>query len=65
MNVYQKTPAHLQAGDLTDLGDAWVGRASALPRRVRGVHHLSHHRREKEAGTFLAKVQARPDGRPP
>jgi hypothetical protein len=65
MDVDQKTQEHLQAGDLNDLGDAWVWRASALPSRLRVVPHLSHHRREKEAGTFLAKLKARTDGRPP
>src|SRR5215471_448363 len=65
MDVYQKKPEHLQAGDPHALGEAWVWRAMALPSRWRVGPHLSHQRREKEAIAFLAKLKARTDGRPP
>jgi hypothetical protein len=65
MDVYQKKPEHLQAGDPHDLGAAGVWRAMALPSRLRVVHPLSHQRRETEAIAFFATFQARTDGRPP
>jgi hypothetical protein len=40
----------------------WVGRALALPSRLRVVSHLSPERSEAEATTFLAKFKARTDG---
>ena len=40
----------------------WVGRARALPRRLRVVSHLSPERSEAEAPAFLAKFKARTAG---
>ena len=65
MDLCQKKHEHLQPHDPSDIGDAWIWRALALPSHLRVVHHLSHDRSEKEATAFLAAFKARTDGRPP
>ena len=65
MDLCQKKQEHLQPHDPSDIGDAWIWRALALPSHLRVVHHLSHDRSEKEATAFLAAFKARTDGRPP
>jgi hypothetical protein len=59
---FVKKQAPLQPGDPADWGDAWIGRALALPRHLRVVTHLSHERSEEEATAFLAACKAPPDG---
>lgn len=65
MDLRQKKQEHLQADDPSNIGDAWIWRAIALPSHLRVVNHLSHDRSEKEATAFLAAFKARTDGRPP
>ena len=65
MDLRQKKQEHLQPGDPSNIGDAWIWRAIALPSHLRVVNHLSHDRSEKEATAFLAAFKARTDGRPP
>ena len=65
MDLCQKKHEHLQPHDPSNIGDAWIWRALALPSHLRVVHHLSHDRSEKEATAFLAAFKARTDGRPP
>ena len=65
MDLRQKKQEHLQPHDPSDIGDAWIWRASALPSHLRVVNPLSHDRSEQEAPAFLAAVQARTAGRPP
>jgi len=65
MDLRQKKQEHLQPDDPSNIGDAWIWRAIALPSHLRVVNHLSHDRSEKEATAFLAAFKARTDGRPP
>jgi len=65
MELRQKKQEHLQPHDPSDIGDAWIWRAIALPSHLRVVNHLSHDRSEQEATAFLAAFKARTDGRPP
>lgn len=65
MDLRQKKQEHLQPHDPSNVGDAWIGRAIALPSHLRVVNHLSHDRSEKEATAFWAAFKARTDGRPP
>lgn len=65
MDLCQKEQEHLHPDDPSDVGDAWIWRALALPSHLRVVNHLSHDRSEKEASAFLAAFKARTDGRPP
>ena len=60
-----KKQAHRQPDDPSNIGDAWIWRAIALPSHLRVVHHLSHERSEQEATRFLAAFKARTDGQPP
>ena len=54
MDLCQKKQEHLNPDDPSDIGDAWIWRAIALPNHVRVITHLSHDRSEEEAITFLA-----------
>ena len=65
MDVCQKKQEHLQPDDPTDIGDAWIWRAIALPSHLRVVNHLSHNRSKREATAFLAAFKARTDGHSP
>jgi hypothetical protein len=65
MDLRQKKQEHLQPNDPSDIGDAWIWRAIALPSHLRVVTHLSHDRSEEQATAFLAAFKARTDGRPP
>jgi len=65
MDLRQKKQEHLQPDDPSDIGDAWIWRAMALPSHLRVVTHLSHDRSEAEATAFLAAFKARTDARPP
>src|SRR5216684_4498455 len=65
LHLCQKKQAHRQPDDPTDVGDMWVGRALALPSRLRVLSHLSHERSAAEATMFLATCKARTDGDAP
>ena len=65
MDLCQKKQEHLNPDDPSDIGDAWIWRATALPSHLRVITHLSHDRSEEEAITFLAAFKARTNGRPP
>src|SRR2546430_2965406 len=60
-----KKQEHLNPADPSNIGDAWIWRAIALPSHLRVITHLSHGRSEEEAITFLAAFKARTNGRPP
>jgi uncharacterized protein YchJ len=49
-----KKQEYLNPDDPSDIGDAWIWRAIALPSHLRVITHLSHDRSEEEAITFLA-----------
>src|SRR5439155_19208062 len=61
MDLCQKKQEHLNPDDPSDIGDAWIWRAIALPSHLRVITHLSHGRSEEEAITFLAAFKARTD----
>jgi hypothetical protein len=65
VDLRQKKQAHRQPDDPSNIGDAWIWRAIALPSHLRVVHHRSHERSEQEAPRFFAAFQARTDGQPP
>src|SRR2546430_3763047 len=65
MDLCQKKQEHLNPDDPSDIGDAWIWRAIALPSHLRVITHLSHGRSEEEAITFLAAFKARTNGTPP
>jgi hypothetical protein len=65
LDLGQEKQAHRQPPDPSDVGDMGIGRALALPSRLRGVSHLSPDRGAPEARAFLATFQARTDGRAP
>jgi transposase-like protein len=65
LDLHQKKQAHRHPEAPTDVGDAWIWRALALPSRLRVVSHLSLDRSDPEARAFLAKFKARTDGRAP
>ena len=59
MDLCQKKQEHLNPDDPSDIGDAWIWRAIALPSHLRVITHLSYDRSEEEAITFLAAFKAR------
>jgi IS1 family transposase len=65
MDICEKKQEHLQPDDPPDMGDLWIWKAIALPRRLRVVRHLSPERSQDEATSFLARFKARTDGRAP